>query len=99
MQTKRAGRPRSERDQDIRKNFAIVEEPLERLRDEVARQDEHSRVDAAVRERIAEAENERLAETARSPVERVSPGQPTHLAAEWLDERTASSASARPPAR
>jgi hypothetical protein len=36
MPAKRAGRPRSERDRDIRKNFAIVEEPLERLRDEVA---------------------------------------------------------------
>jgi hypothetical protein len=65
MQAKRAGRPRSERDRDIRKNFAIVEEPLERLRDEVARQDVHSRVDAAVRER--------LAETARRLVERLSP--------------------------
>jgi hypothetical protein len=41
-----------------------VEEPLERLRDEVARQDEHSHADAAARGHVAqialEVENEPL---------------------------------------
>jgi hypothetical protein len=76
-----------------------VEEPLERLRDEVARQDEHSHVDAAVRERIAEVvlevENERLAETARRLVERLSAEELEQLVADWLDARTAIERSAR----
>jgi hypothetical protein len=46
-----------------------VEGPLDRLRDEVARQDEHLHVDAAVRRLIAEialdVENEPPEETAR----------------------------------
>jgi hypothetical protein len=53
-----------------------MEEPFERLRDEVARQDEHSHVDAVVRERIAKVvlkvENEPLEETAGRIVERLS---------------------------
>ena len=89
MLTKRARRPRSERDRDVSKNFAIVEEPLERLRDEVARQDEHSHVDAAVRERIGEIIFEELAETARRLVERLSAEELEQLVADWLDARTA----------
>jgi hypothetical protein len=54
-----------------------VEGPLDRLRDEVARQDEHLHVDAAVRRLIAEivldVENEPPEETARRIVERLSP--------------------------
>jgi hypothetical protein len=70
-----------------------VEERLKRLRDEVARQDEHSHVDAAVRDRIAELvleiENESLEETARRIVERLSTEELAQLVADWLDGRTA----------
>jgi hypothetical protein len=73
--------------------IAIVEEPLERLRDEVARQDEHSHVDPSVRWRIAEVvleiENEPLEETARRIVEGLSPEELAQLVADWLDARTA----------
>jgi hypothetical protein len=70
-----------------------VEEPLERLRDEVACQDEHSHVDAAVRERIGEiileVENEEHEETARRLLKRLSPDELTQLVADWLDAQTA----------
>jgi hypothetical protein len=70
-----------------------MEEPLERLRDEVARQDEHSHVDAVVREQIAEVvlevENEPLEETARRIVERLSAQELAQLVADWLDAQTA----------
>jgi hypothetical protein len=51
-------------------------DPLQHLRDVLAVQDEHSHVDAAVRQRIGaiilEVENEELPETARRMVERLS---------------------------
>lgn len=62
-----------------------MEEPLEGLRDEVARQDEHSQVDAAVRERIAEVvpevENEPPEETARRILGRLSAEELAQLVA------------------
>ncbi len=70
-----------------------MEEPLQRLRDKVARQDEHSHVDAAVRQRIAEVvleiENESLQETAQRIVERLSAEELAQLVADWLDAQTA----------
>jgi hypothetical protein len=70
-----------------------VEQPLEDLRDEVARQDEHSHADAAVRRRLAdfvlEVENEPLDETARRIVERLSPEELAQLVADWLEAQTA----------
>lgn len=70
-----------------------MEEPLERLRDEIARQDEHSHVEALVRELIAEVvlevENEDFEETARRVVERLSAEEVTQRVADWLDARTA----------
>ena len=76
-----------------------MEEPLQRLRDQVARQDEHSHVDAAVRQRIAEVvleiENESLQETAQRIVERLSAEELAQLVADWLDAQTATRRSAR----
>jgi len=58
-----------------------------------ALQDEYSRVDAMVRERIAEValdvENEPLEETARRIVEQLSPEELAQLVADWLEGQTA----------
>jgi hypothetical protein len=70
-----------------------VEKPLERLRDEFARQDEHSHVDGAVRRRIGEllleVENESVEEMARRMVERLPPDELAQLVADWLEVQTA----------
>jgi hypothetical protein len=67
--------------------------PIDRLRDSVARQDEYSHVDAAVRQRIPEVvlevENEPLEETARRIVERLSADELAQLVADWLEARKA----------
>jgi hypothetical protein len=66
---------------------------MQRLRDLVALQDEHSHVDAALRQRIGEiileVENEELAETARRLVERLSAEELARLVADWLEAQTA----------
>lgn len=65
-----------------------MDDPIDRLRDEVARQDEHSHVDSAVRERIGEVvlevEHEPLEETARRIVGRLSDEELAPLVADWL---------------
>jgi hypothetical protein len=67
-------------------------DPLQRLRDLVAIQNEHSHVDAALRQRIGEiileVENEELAETARRLVERLSAEELAQLVADWLEGQT-----------
>jgi hypothetical protein len=76
-----------------------VEDPLQRLRDEVARQDEHSHVDAAVRKRIAEvlleAEHERLNEAARRIVHRLSTEERASLSPTGSTRRPRSRGSRR----
>jgi hypothetical protein len=92
MPTKRAGRPRSERDRGIRKfrdrgGAARASERRGRP------PGEHSHVDATVRERIAEVvleiENEPLEEAARRIVERLRPEELAQLVADWLDAQAA----------
>jgi hypothetical protein len=64
-----------------------------RLRDEVARRDEHPHVDTSVRRRVAEVvievENEPLEETAREIVERLTPDELAQLVADWLEAQRA----------
>jgi hypothetical protein len=71
----------------------VSADPLQRLRDLVALQDEHSHVDGALRQRISEVilevENEELVETAQRLVERLSAEELTKLVADWLESQAA----------
>jgi hypothetical protein len=70
-----------------------VSEPLDRLRDIVAVQDEHSHVDAASRLRIGglilQAENEKLAATAHRLVAALPADDLAAIVADWLDAQIA----------
>ena len=71
-----------------------ADDPIERLRDAVAVQDEHSHVDAALRQRLGElivpaAERETLEETARRLAHALKPDELAAIVADWLDSRLA----------
>jgi hypothetical protein len=71
-----------------------VADPINELRDRVARQDEHSHVEATTREHIramieAGDEREDLTVTARRVVDRLTPDELADIVADWLDTQTA----------
>jgi hypothetical protein len=71
-----------------------MDDPVERLRDSLALQDEHSYVDAAVREHIGALilsgdHDEDLLLTAQRIVEGLPSGQLAQLVADWLDAQLA----------
>jgi hypothetical protein len=70
-----------------------VSDALERLRDVLAVQDEHSHVDAAARLRIGglilQVENEELATTARRLVAALPADDLAAIVADWLDAQIA----------
>jgi hypothetical protein len=71
-----------------------VNDPIEELRDQVARQDEHSHVDAATRERIRAIinegdERESLTVTARRIASGLTPAERAQVVADRLDGQTA----------
>jgi hypothetical protein len=71
-----------------------VSDPIDHLRDQIARQDEHSHVDPATRERIRTIisegdEQETLTATARRVASALTTGECAEVVADWLEGQTA----------